>query len=48
DDAMTASRQRKTIGLSSMQERVEMLGGQVKVDSAFGKGTRIEFWLPAA
>ena len=46
DEAMAASRQRKTIGLSSMQERVEMLGGVAKVDSAIGKGTRVEFWLP--
>jgi two-component system sensor histidine kinase DegS len=44
--AMAASHQRKTIGLSSMMERVEMLGGQVEVDSAIGKGARIEFWLP--
>lgn len=45
-EAMAASRQRKTIGLSSMQERVQMLGGQAKIDSAIGKGTRVEFWLP--
>ena len=45
-EAIAASRQRKTIGLSSMQERLEMLGGQSNIDSAIGKGTRVEFSLP--
>lgn len=47
NDAMYSSQQRKTIGLSSMQEQIEMLGGQFNIDSAVGKGTRIDFWLPA-
>jgi len=46
DEAISASRQRKTIGLSSMQERVEMLGGDVEIDSSIGKGARITFQLP--
>ena len=45
-EALTASQQRKTIGLSTMQERIEMLGGELKIDSAPGKGARIDFWLP--
>ncbi|MFC1975649.1 sensor histidine kinase [Chloroflexota bacterium] len=44
--AMTASQERKTIGLSTMQERIEMLGGELQIDSAPDKGTRIDFWLP--
>jgi two-component system sensor histidine kinase DegS len=47
-EAMAASQQRKTIGLSTMQERIEMLGGELKIDSAPDKGTRIDFWLPVA
>ncbi|RME98937.1 MAG: sensor histidine kinase [Chloroflexi bacterium] len=46
-EAMYAAEQRKTIGLISMKERVEMLGGELKIESAAGKGTRVEFWLPA-
>ncbi|MBI1880600.1 MAG: sensor histidine kinase [Chloroflexi bacterium] len=46
-EALTAARQRKTIGLSSMQEQVEMLGGEIEFDSALGKGTKIQFWVPA-
>ena len=34
------------LGLSSMHERAEALGGWVHVDSAEGKGTAIEVWLP--
>lgn len=45
-EAMAASRARKTLGLSSMQEQVEMLGGGIKFDSEPGNGTRVEFWLP--
>lgn len=47
-EALTAARQRKTIGLSSMQEQVEMLGGEIEFDSALGKGTKIQFWVPSA
>ncbi len=47
-EAIAASQQRKTLGLSSMQERVKMLGGQFKIESALGRGTRIEFWLPVS
>lgn len=45
-EAMQSSQQRKTLGLSSMQEQVEMLGGELKIDSGLGKGARVEFWLP--
>ena len=45
-EAMAASQQHKTLGLSTMQERIEMLGGEMQIDSAPDKGTRIDFWLP--
>ena len=48
EEALQASLQRKTIGLSTMMERTEMLGGELKVDSALGRGTRVNFWLPLA
>jgi len=45
-EALTSARQRRTIGLGTIRERVEMLGGEVSIDSALGKGTRVEFWVP--
>lgn len=40
-------RNRQTsIGVASMRERVEELGGQFDIDSAPGMGTRLRVWLP--
>jgi two-component system sensor histidine kinase DegS len=34
------------MGLTTMRERVEMLGGQIHVDSGLGRGTKVGFELP--
>ncbi|MFU8773763.1 MAG: sensor histidine kinase, partial [Anaerolineales bacterium] len=34
------------LGLWSMRERVEKLGGRIKIDSQLNKGTRIRIELP--
>jgi signal transduction histidine kinase len=34
------------IGLRSMRERVELMGGKCNIDSATGKGATLEFWCP--
>jgi signal transduction histidine kinase len=34
------------IGLSSMRERAEQIGGSLHVDGAPGAGTRVRVWLP--
>lgn len=36
----------RTIGLSTIRERIEMLGGELKIQSSFGQGTRAEFSIP--
>jgi two-component system sensor histidine kinase DegS len=46
--ALAAARQRKTIGLGAMQEQVDMLGGEIDFDSALGRGSKIQFWVPTA
>ena len=38
--------QRGSFGLMGIQERVELLGGQIAIESQVGHGTRIEVWLP--
>lgn len=35
-----------TIGLVSLRERIEMLGGQLDIQSSMGQGTRVEFSIP--
>jgi PAS domain S-box-containing protein len=36
------------LGLASMRERAAMAGGWCQIDSRPGRGTTVEFWLPAA
>jgi PAS domain S-box-containing protein len=42
-----AATQEKRLGLSSMEERVSLLGGVMKIDSQPGQGTRIYIEVPA-
>jgi two-component system sensor histidine kinase DegS len=36
----------RTIGLTSLRERIEMLGGELNIQSSLGQGARIEFSIP--
>lgn len=38
--------QGRGLGLISMRERVESVGGHFEISSAAGRGTRVEAWLP--
>jgi len=46
DDALNG--EKGTIGLSSLRERIEMLGGELNIQSRMGQGTRIQFTIPIA
>ena len=35
------------LGLASMRERAELAGGWLRVASELGRGTDVEFWIPA-
>jgi signal transduction histidine kinase len=37
-----------SLGLLSMNERVSLLGGELEVNSAPGRGTEIQAWFPLA
>jgi len=39
-------RQRPSLGLASMRERVRLLDGELEIESATGQGTSIVVWLP--
>lgn len=45
-EAMAAARQRKTMGIITMIEQVEMLGGEIEFDSSIGRGTKVQISLP--
>jgi two-component system sensor histidine kinase DegS len=48
DEVMQAIEQHKTVGLATLHERVEMLGGQLNLDSGIGRGTKVSLEIPAA
>jgi two-component system sensor histidine kinase DegS len=47
EEVMQAVDQYKTIGLATLRERVEMLGGQLDIDSGVGRGTKVSLEIPA-
>ncbi len=47
DEVMQAVDQYKTIGLATLRERVEMLGGALDIDSGIGRGTKVSLQIPA-
>lgn len=44
DEALSTNN--NTIGLTSLHERIEMLGGEINIQSSLGQGTRIQFSIP--
>jgi two-component system sensor histidine kinase DegS len=47
-EVQSAAQQRKGLGLTTIQERVEMLGGSMHIESRIGRGTKVRIELPAA
>jgi two-component system sensor histidine kinase DegS len=47
DEVMQAVDQYKTIGLATLRERVEMLGGRLNIDSGVGRGTKVSLEIAA-
>jgi two-component system sensor histidine kinase DegS len=45
-EVFAASSQRKTIGLPTQKERIEMLGGKLTIDSSAGRGTKVTIEMP--
>jgi two-component system sensor histidine kinase DegS len=47
DDMMALAKERKSLGISTMQQRLEMLGGTIQFDSSLGRGTKVSMQVPA-
>jgi two-component system sensor histidine kinase DegS len=45
-DDVLASVSHDSIGLATLRERIEMLGGELSIQSSLGQGTRAEFTIP--
>jgi two-component system sensor histidine kinase DegS len=45
--ALASARQRKTLGIVAMQEKMEMLGGQIDFDCSAGRGTKVKLEIPS-
>jgi len=48
EEALSSARQRQTVGFSTMQERIDMLGGTLEINSDPGQGTHIAVSIPTA
>lgn len=46
DEALSSAETNRTIGLATIRERIEMLGGELTIQSNTGHGTRAEFVIP--
>ena len=47
EEVTAAARERKTLGIVTMQQRLEMLGGTLQFDSSLGRGTKVSMQVPA-
>jgi two-component system sensor histidine kinase DegS len=47
-EALAAAGERRTIGLALIQDRAQMLGGTLDIESATGRGTRLLLEIPQA
>jgi two-component system sensor histidine kinase DegS len=48
DEVMASASDRKTIGITTMKQRIDMLGGSIQFDSSLGRGTKVTMSIPAA
>ena len=46
DEVLSSAQERKTLGIVTMQQRIEMLGGSIDLDSSLGRGTKVTMGIP--
>ena len=47
DEAFQRAQERRALGLSNVMEQVKMLGGTFEIESRIGRGTKVQFAIPA-
>jgi two-component system sensor histidine kinase DegS len=46
EEVLASAEERRTLGIATMKERVEMLGGTLQFESSIGRGTRVRLDIP--
>jgi signal transduction histidine kinase len=46
EEVVNSAKGRKTLGIATMQQRLEMLGGTIQFDSSLGRGTKVTAQIP--
>ncbi len=47
DEVLSENADRKALGLPTLKERIELIGGQIEIQSKEGEGTRVTISIPA-
>lgn len=48
EQTLASAQERRTLGLATIQRRLEMLGGDIKLESSLGRGTKVAIQIPPA
>jgi two-component system sensor histidine kinase DegS len=48
DEALAGAKERKTLGITTLQQRVDIMGGSIDFESSLGRGTKVTVKIPAA
>jgi two-component system sensor histidine kinase DegS len=48
DEALASAKEKKSLGIATIKQRLEMLGGSIQFESSLGRGTKVTMKIPAA
>jgi two-component system sensor histidine kinase DegS len=48
DEALASAKEKRSLGIATIKQRLEMLGGTIQFESSLGRGTKVTMKIPAA
>ena len=48
DEELASAKEKRSLGIATIKQRLEMLGGTVLFESSLGRGTKVTMKIPAA
>jgi two-component system sensor histidine kinase DegS len=48
EEALASAKEKKSLGIATIRQRLEMLGGTIQFESSLGRGTKVSMKIPAA